>query len=327
MSQHKDTDYLSVSSRVRAMETRLLTADRLERMIDARDDAEAIKVLTECGYPEPAGATGPQLEQALSASRTAVLDELAGAVPRPGLVDLFRLKYDYHNAKVLIKARAKGRAAEELMVRGGRYAPEQLIAGLKECTPVFRDSVEQAASCLESTGDPQQADMLLDRAYFEEMSRLAEQCGGPFMQGYVRLLADVANLRACVRCARMDKDRDFVSGVFVAGGSVSPQTLTASWGQPVGVPFRSGPLARAAELAEGLSKPDGGPLTELERLCDDALMDYQRTARRVPFGEEVVAGYLFAKEAEVTAARTVMAGRMAGLESDEIRRRLRRTYV
>ena len=327
MSGKKDTDYLSISSRVRAMENRLLTAERLERMIDARDDAEALKVLTECGYGELTGLTGPQLDRALNAARVAALDEIAAMVPQSVLVDVFRVKYDYHNAKVLVKARGDEQTAQRLLVPGGRYAPGQLLAGLQDCTPHFRQAVEQAEVCLADTGDPQQSDMLLDRACFAEMSRLAGQCSTPFMRGYVSLLADTVNLRACVRCARMDKDREFMACVLVEGGSVPAADLLRSWGQGAGALFRSGPLAEAAELADRLTGPDSGSLTELERLCDDALMDYQRRARRVAFGEEVVAGYLFAKEAELTAARTVMAGRMAGLEPEVIRRRLRRSYV
>ena len=56
MSQLKDTEYLRISSRVRAMENRLMTRERLERMIDARDNAEALKVLAECGYGELSGS-------------------------------------------------------------------------------------------------------------------------------------------------------------------------------------------------------------------------------------------------------------------------------
>lgn len=48
----KDTDYLGISTRVRAMENRLLTRERMERMIEARTSEEAAKVLTECGYGE-----------------------------------------------------------------------------------------------------------------------------------------------------------------------------------------------------------------------------------------------------------------------------------
>ena len=53
MSRIKDTDYLTISARLHALETRLLTRDRMERMIDAKDHAEAAKVLSECGYSEP----------------------------------------------------------------------------------------------------------------------------------------------------------------------------------------------------------------------------------------------------------------------------------
>ena len=43
----KDTDYLAVSARVRAMENSLLTRDRMEQVLEARTDEEAVKELTE----------------------------------------------------------------------------------------------------------------------------------------------------------------------------------------------------------------------------------------------------------------------------------------
>ncbi len=327
MSHKKDTDYLSISARVRAMENRLLTGERLERMIDARDDAEALKVLGECGYGELSELTAAGLEQMLGAARAAMFRELAAAVPDPGLVDIFRLKYDYHNAKVLVKAAAVGEQAEPLLVDAGRYEPDALLQGLQGCSEDFRSAVAQAQACMEQTADPQQTDILLDQAYYAEMGKLAKECASEFLQGYVRLMVDVANLRTCVRCARLEKDRDFMSRVLIEGGSVSAADLVRGWGQDFERNFRSGALERAAELAAGLAKPGAGPLTAFERECDDALMTYQQGCRRCPFGEEVVAGYLFAREAELTAIRTVMAGRMAGLDGDVIRQRLRRTYV
>lgn len=47
----KDTDYLAISARVRAMETTLLTAERMERLLEARSDEEVSKLLQDCGYP------------------------------------------------------------------------------------------------------------------------------------------------------------------------------------------------------------------------------------------------------------------------------------
>ena len=50
-------------------------------------------------------------------------------------------------------------------------------------------------------------------------------------------------------------------------------------------------------------------------------------ARRLPFGVEVALGYLAAKEAEWTAVRTVLSGRMAGVPAEALRERLREQYV
>ena len=327
MSHKKDTDFLSISARVRAMENRLLTRERLERMLEARDNGEALKVLAECGYGELNASDSAGLERALSAARENLFRELADCVPDRRLVELFRLKYDYHNAKVLLKANVTGQTAEHLLVSGGRYTAEQLTQRMDSCGDFFRRAVAQARECLETTNDPQQADLLLDKACFGEMGLLAAECGSAFLQGYVRLAVDAANLRSWVRCARLEKDGRFLGQVLMEGGNVSVFALTQTRAQDIGGLFRPGPLTAAAALAGDLAKPGSGSLTAFERECDNALMTYQEKARRTPFGEEVVAGYLFAREAELTAIRTVMAGRMAGLDGEIIRQRLRDSYV
>lgn len=321
MSGKKDTDYLSISARVRALENRLLSRVRLERMIDARDDAEAWKVLAECGYPEVNTADLAGLERSLRVAGERLFRELADAVPDRRILDLFRVKYDYHNAKVLIKAKAAGQDAQRLLVPGGRYDPMRP----EQWDDFFRQAVAQAQSCMEQTGDPQQADICLDKACFAQREQLAKECGSRFLQDYVRLEVDAANLRARVRCARLGKGLDFLRQVLMEGGSVSVDALLRA--REVGGLFGAGVLREAARLADELAKPGAGAMTELEQACDNALMEYIKQARRTPFGEEVVAGYLFAREAEQTAIRVVMSGRMAGLSADEIRRRLRRSYL
>ena len=50
MTPIKDTDYLAVSAWLHAMETRLLTPEKVERLLEAAGETEARKLLTECGY-------------------------------------------------------------------------------------------------------------------------------------------------------------------------------------------------------------------------------------------------------------------------------------
>ena len=332
MSKIRDTDYLTISARVRAMENRLVTRERMERMGEARSDDEAVKVLAECGYEELPALTNRGLDELLSAARAALYRELGGAVPDKRLVELVQMKDDYHNAKALVKGAAVGADADRLLMEGGRWSAAQVKEAfqrdsLREFTGPFRRAVVQARETLNGGNDPQLADFVLDRAYFAEMAETARAVGSPFLEGYVRLLIDAANLRSAVRCARMGKGSEFLSQVLLPGGSVSQRTLAAARGEELSALFQNGALAQAAELGAKAARPAGGSLTAFERECDNALTRYLGDARRVPFGVETVVAYLYAKEAELTAIRTILAGRRAGLDGAVIRERLRETYV
>ena len=242
------------------------------------------------------------------------------------------MKYDYHNAKVLLKAQAVGAEADRLLSEGGRWSAGAVKDAfqrdsLRDFTEPFRRAVTQAQELLNAGGDPQLADFVLDRAYFEEMHAAAEATGSAFLQGYVRLLTDATNLRSAVRSARMGKGSDFLHQVLLSGGSVDARTLASRKGGDLSAAFRAGALAEAAALGDSLSAAGSGELTAFERACDDAVMAYLTRARRIPFGEQAVVGYLYARENEFTAIRTILSGRMAGLDADTIRERLREAYV
>ena len=332
MSKIKDTDYLSISAALRARETRLLTRERMERMIDARSGEESAKVLAECGYPELPALTNRALDEMLSQARAALYRELKGSVPDPRLVEVFQMKYDYHNAKVLVKAAALGIDADRLLMEGGRWSAAQIKDAfqrdsLRDFTDPFRQAAAQAKETLSAGNDPQLADFVLDRAYFAEMAGLADAAGSDFLRGYVRLLVDAANLRSAVRAARMGKESDFLLQVLLPGGNVEVHALVSGKGSDLAALFRGGPLSEAAAAGAALTAPGSGGLTAFERMCDNAVMAYLAQARRIPFGEQAVIGYLYARESEFTAVRTILSGRMAGLDGDTIRERLRDAYV
>lgn len=331
LSRKKDLDYLTISARIHAMETRLLNAERVERMIEARELSEAAKVLTECGYEDMGQVTAQAMEETLAKAQESLFHDLNTAVGNRALLDVFRCRDDYHNAKVLVKAEALGTQQDGLLVSGGRYQPQRLAADyrredLRGYAEIFRRGIARARETLGATGDPQLSDFILDRAYFEELTALARQADSKFLEGYVALTIDVANLRSCVRASRLNKGGEFLQQVLVPGGTVPLRTLALAKGEELGNVFRSGPLAHAAALGAAVSAPGSGALTEFERECDDAVMDYLSAARRVAFGEQPIVGYLYARQAEMTAIRTILSGRMAGLDGDTIRQRLRRTY-
>ena len=285
--------------------------------VDARTDEEAVKILTECGYEELPALTNAGLDDLLSKARAALYRELSTAAPDRRVVELFQMKYDYHNAKVLVKAAAIGAEPDRMLQRDS----------LGDFSEPFRQAVLRARETLNAGNDPQRADFVLDRAYFQEMADTAKAVGSPFLQGYVRLLIDAANLRSAVRAARIGKGPDFLRQVLLPGGNVDVSVLSSGRGADLAAVFRAGPLGEAAAAGAALTSPGSGELTAFERMCDDAVMHYLEGARLIPFGEQAVIGYLYARESEFTAIRTILSGRMAGLDSDTIRERLREAYV
>ncbi len=330
--KQKDNDYIFLSTRVKAMERGLLTKERIEQMLDAHTTEEAAKVLVDCGYSEMTEITGTELDRILREKQQEIMADLGSSAPNKFVVDVFKLRYDYHNAKVLVKSEALGTEQDDLLMEGGRYDRQRLAEDFRRdemlaYSDIFRRGINRAREILGSTGDPQQADFILDRAYFEEMTALAKASESDFLKDYVSLCIDVANLRSAVRASRLGKGPDFLSQVLVPGGAVSEQNLCAARGEELGTLFHTSRLAEAAEEGAAKSAPGSGALTDFERMCDDAVMGYLSDGRRVPFGVEPIVGYLFARESEATIIRIIMTGRMAGLDRSIIRQRLRRTYA
>ena len=116
----KDTDYLVISARVKAMESGLLTRERMEQVLEAKSSEDAVKILQECGYPALDPADPAAMDAALSAAREETPKDLADGAPDPRYIDSFKLKYDYHNVKALLKAEAMGTSADSMLMDLGR---------------------------------------------------------------------------------------------------------------------------------------------------------------------------------------------------------------
>ncbi len=327
----KDTDYLFISTYLRAREKNLLTAARMDRMIDAPSEDEAAKVLQEIGYGEFSATSDRELSAALAAEREKLFADLYRFVPDKAVVDVFKVKYDYHNIKALLKAQAMGLKGDHLLLDAGRVSTEQLQRAITDgeydlLPRELANAAREASEVLSTTADPQLADFVLDRAYYAEMLASAKRTRSKFLTGYVRTTIDAANLRSVVRTLRMRKGADFLKKVLFEGGEVDTgKIITAAMGGNIEDPFRSSALRAAAEA--GAQAAQGGSLTKFEKVCDDAVTAAAAKAKNVPFGEEAVIGYLVAKEIEFTAVRIIMSSRMAGINGDIIRERLREAYV
>ena len=324
-------DYLCLSAMLRAREPKMLSDDRAERMVEAEGFEEAARLLSECGYPDFTGMNASEIDHALSEHRAGLFGETERLSPEAEYVDVFRIKYDYHNAKAIIKAAAMDTDPVHILSSSGRFQPEKLLEDINEeklsyYPPIFGAAVTEAKSELAKSGNPQVSDFVLDRAYFAELLQLAEKKGNSFFTGYVKLLIDAANLKSAVRTFRMGKSAMFLENALIPGGSTDvSRILAAKDSDEVASFYAQGPLSEAAALAtEAVS---GNAMTAFEKACDNAVNEYLKKAKFVSYGPETVVTYLAAVENEITAARMIMTGKLSNISADVIKERLRDMYA
>ncbi|MBR5229882.1 MAG: V-type ATPase subunit [Firmicutes bacterium] len=331
MSKIKDKDYLALTAMLRAREAKMLDRDRVERMLSA-GAGDAAKLLTDCGYEDMSAMTASEIDLALGEHKNKIIEELTRMCPEKELTDVFRIKYDYHNAKALVKAAKLGSDPVHILSNGGRVKAETLKEALE--TGSFRDipvklakAMEEAQLALAKTGNSQAAEFIMDRAYHKELEETAGKQGGQFLKGYVKLLIDAANLGSAVRMMRMNKNPEFMMTALFEGGNVSAAAVceAAAGGDALAELFRATPLAEAAIL--GAEAIRGGSMTRFELFCDNAVTSYLGKARFISFGAEAVVSYLARLESEITQIRMILTGKLAGIDPAVIRERLRDLYA
>ena len=326
-----DRDYLHLSAYIAAKEARMLTPALCERMLTAADAAECARLTEECDYPDMSGMNAHEIETALRQHRDEVFAELAALSPCTALVDVFRCKYDYHNAKTLIKAEGANVDGLYLLSDAGRVPAQTFCDAYHEenygeLPAALAAAVADARGIFARTANPQLADFALDRALYGEMAALSKEARSPFLEGYVRLLVDAANLRSAVRCLRMGRGSDFLRQALIPGGNCDTDSLLLGGsGENLAALFASTELQKAAEL--GAEAARGGDLTAFEKACDDAANAYLDGARLVCFGDEPVAAYIAGVENEISALRIILTGRLSGVRADAIRERLRELHA
>lgn len=328
----RDTDYLFLTTMLRARESKMLTDERLARLLDAQDFDEAAKLISESGYADLSGKTMPAIDAVLNEHRAETFHELERFQQAVMLLNVFRFKYDYHNVKVLVKAMRANTDGSPLLSDAGRVPPQKLIeafiTGDRLSLPkAMADAISKAVGILSRTFDPQLSDIEVDRHYYEELSELAKQIGNDFITSYVRLLIDNANLRTVVRTLRMRKDQSFIQNFLIEGGTYRTDLFSklSPSGEELKDIFESSALSTAVQL--GQSAIDGGSLTAFERECDDAVTRYLRKANLTSFGAEPVITYIAALEWEIMSIRMILTGKLSGIAPDVIRERLRISYV
>ncbi|NMC57510.1 MAG: V-type ATPase subunit, partial [Eubacteriaceae bacterium] len=187
MKRIQDVDYLYASTRIKALERTLVTNERLRRMAEAKSDDELLKVLDECGYGEINEIS--QIPAAIAKKRHDVIYDALQLAPDKKVVQIFLLRYDYHNLKAIIKGQAANTEYESTLMESGSIPVKQMMATAGntiigadgQLSSIMKQAANEARDLLARTGDPRLSDTVLDRACFAEMLMLAKEAESSFL--------------------------------------------------------------------------------------------------------------------------------------------------
>ena len=124
--------FTSVIPRLRVLETRLLDKAKLDRMIDSNSPWEAVKVLQESEYAAHMSQVkrAEDYEEMLSAELKRVYKLFYEISPEKSVVDVMSVRYDYHNIKVLLKAKTLKEDFSQLLLPIGMVELDKLKAAV-----------------------------------------------------------------------------------------------------------------------------------------------------------------------------------------------------
>jgi V/A-type H+-transporting ATPase subunit C len=335
------TVYAYAVARVRALEINLLDRSKIDRMVEAKDAAEALKVLCETSYSTAASqlANVYDYETILRQEIAAVRELFWKISPHPELTDLFFLRYDVLNLKLLLKAKYLDQDVKDLLIPAGTLSPEHLATIVAEgnwklLPEELAQAVREIEGLMAEAPDPQQVDTLLDKAHYSYLLRILRQQGEDFLVDLITVQVDLINIRTFVRVRHVAggdavRVRELLPAVLIPGGKLKLDFFLGQVEEQLSAfadRFAKEPIGPV--VTEGLAAwQREGSLARYEKLMDDFLINYVKKSRLVAFGVEPLVAYLWAKENETKLIRMIMVGKINGLPVDEIRERLRDVYA
>ncbi len=322
----KNRLYPYAVARIRMLERTLLTEKQYTQMTEARSIEDALKILSEAGFGEEAVISPKVYEEALSKHLAKAYADVAELMNGERFIDVFLLKNDYHNLKVLMKSEITKSEPDKYLVGGGTVSLVDMKTAFEtksmELIPVnMQEAVEKANEAYGKTLNGQMIDIVLDKAAFSDMKTMADKSGNTFVKGYMEILCDLTNMKSFLRIKNMKKPFDTLTHVFVEGGTLSMDVFKQ--GFTAENPSAAFKETQYSNLGDAMLHG----ITYFEKMCDDYIMGYMRDAKYKSLTLEPMVAYIYARETEIKTIRIILNSKINKIAPEVIKERLRDAYV
>ena len=300
---------------VRVFEKRLLTRNKLDRMIETETPEEVLKLLGETEYSQNMSdiQNAQDYEKILKRETERIFSLIRELSMDTEIVDILSLKYDYHNLKVLLKGKLAEKDFTDMIMDAGTEKADKLkvkfdTRNYNELPEEFIQAINEVEEDFYENKDPQRIDIIVDKYYYKNLLRIARKINVPIITDYVEGLIDFQNMITLFRVKKQNRDMKFLEEVIHEGGTISKDKIISSINdttEAIVNKFRKERIG--IYLIRGIEAyGETGRLSELEKISDNYLMELNKDSKYIVFGPEPLFTYLIAKEREINAIRMII---------------------
>jgi len=339
---HEETKWCYLSGQIKALEKELVSNAQYQSLISARDHHELLRSLSDSPYKSVLRQEEDlfDYEKILNAQLSAKLDWIERYSPQPIVYHYFKVRGDIQDLKARIKSYiSKIPQDEELSEK--RIEEEQLKEQLYgsafdhgEIPLEYHDAYMAIVQTYREKKILQSIDFEADRQMLAILHKVADASSNEMMKSYTTAFIELKNLCALVRLKALGVPGDMLPDIlFIPPQSELKLGLAMdSMRELYEAPRNTWPVILALYGYQNIfieygTSPEGSPTLEIEKKCDDFLMDILRRAKYIPFGIEVAFAYMASFLVEIVNIKIIVIAKLNNLTEGVISAKVRRGYV
>ena len=328
----KDIDFVDISGHLRVLEKRLITNSALEHMVDASDLEETFRMLSQnSDYDFSSLSRFDQGELILKQEMRRIYDLAYSLTEHRKVVDVLICRYDYHNLKVALKAEFFSQRTALPYINLGEMTEEQLekLPYTPDLPQHLKDAVTRAKEGFENSGNPQDIDIIIDRAMFSHIMAFCTQINEEFITEYFRMAIDFVNIKTLVRARETQRGTAFLADSLIDGGKTPVPFFIENYSR---TPTAMVPVFYYHYFGDAMrigveTYERSGNFSELERQLDNLLVRHTKQVKYIAFGSPILFAYILSKENEIRQIRILLTCKHNGIPPEALKERLRENYA
>ena len=312
------------NSRISARETKLIDGEKLRRLLDCNTLADAVKTLAEYGIGD---GTETDVDVILKAEREQLMSFIKELKLDGAFITAVLKKYDFHNVKVLMKAKYM-RLQEYSYMLYPEYSYEVKRLADKFKTDDYTDVEPILESALLSIDEsfaggnrsPKTIDVIIDRAYYEYVMKKVK--GDKLALKYFTFKVFALNVMTFIRAKKMKQDVSEFKAQYIGKQDENFNKLVECYQQANAIEALANAYGET-EYGKLLKGIDWEDVSAVEKAVDDKLIDFVDKKREDVFSDAKSVAYFLAREREQNAINLILTAIKNKIDKSQVSLRLR----